>query len=402
MTTTSVTSATAPSVRARPGAARPRLLYLVTEDWYFCSHRLPMARAARDAGFRVGVATRCTHHAAEIRAHGFDVHPLRWRRRSLDPFSAARDIAEIAALYAELAPDLVHHVALKPVVYGSIASSLVGTPRVVNALTGFGFAFGSRGARAIATGHVARHVLRHALHRPRGLVVVQNHRDAERLAAERLAEPAAIRLVRGSGVDLSHFVALPEPPEPFTLGYVGRMLADKGVPTLLDAHARVRARGLDVRLVLAGSPDRENPTSMTEAELHRRAAAPGVLWHRHVADVRDVWRRCHVGVLPSRHEGLPLALLEAAACGRALLATDIAGCREIAEPDVNALVVPPDDAIALADAIERLARDSILRRRLAAHSRDRVGAAGMGTDAIGRAMVGVYRELLADEATRWA
>lgn len=399
MTIASVTTA-APSVRARSGGVRPRLLYLVTEDWYFCSHRLPMARAARDAGFRVGVATRCTDHAAEIRAHGFDVHPLRWRRRSLDPFSAARDIAEIAALYAEVAPDLVHHVALKPVVYGSIAASLVGTPRVVNALTGFGFAFGSRGARAIATGHVARHVLRRALHRPRGLVVVQNQRDADRLAAERLAEPAAIRLVRGSGVDLSHFVALPELPEPFTVGYVGRMLADKGVPTLLDAHARVRARGLDVRLVLAGSPDPENPTSMTEAELHRRAAAPGVQWHRHVADVRDVWRRCHVAALPSRHEGLPLALLEAAACGRALLATDIAGCREIAEPDVNALVFPPDDAVALADAIERLARDAPLRRRLAARSRERVS--GMGTDAIGRAMVGIYRELLADEATRWA
>lgn len=371
------------------------LLYLVTEDWYFCSHRLPMACAARDAGFRVAVATRCTDHAAEIRAHGFDVHPLRWRRRALDPWSAARDIAEITALYRELAPDLVHHVALKPVVYGSIAASLARTPRVVNALTGLGFAFGSRGARARATGRVARHVLRRALDRRGRLVVVQNRRDADRLAAEGLVAPASIRLVRGSGVDLARFVALPDPPDPFTIGFVGRMLADKGVPALLDAHARVRARGLDVRLVLAGAPDPENPTTMHDAELQRRAAAPGVEWLRHVADVREVWRRCHVAVLPSRHEGLPLALLEAAACGRALVATDIAGCREIAEPGANALVVPPDDPVALADAIERLARDAALRRRLAAHSRER--AQGMGTDAIGSAMVDVYRELLAQE-----
>jgi glycosyltransferase involved in cell wall biosynthesis len=396
----SVTHAPRADPRPLAGGARPRLLYLVTEDWYFCSHRLPMARAARDAGFRVSVATRCTDHAARIREHGFDVHPLRWRRRALDPWSAARDIAEIAALYAELAPDLVHHVALKPVVYGTIAAALARTPRVVNAITGLGFAFGSRGARALATGHVARHVLRRALHRRGGVVVVQNHSDAERLAAEGLAEPGSIRIVRGSGVDLSRFVALPEPPEPFTIGYVGRMLADKGVPTLLEAHARVRARGLDVRLVLAGAPDPENPTSMTDDELRRCASVPGLEWHRHVEDVREIWRRCHAAVLPSRHEGLPLALLEAAACGRALVASDIPGCRELAEPDVNALVVPPDDPAALADAIERLARDSLLRRRLAARSRERV--AGMGVDAVGSAMVGIYRELLAKEATAWA
>lgn len=380
----------------------PRLLYLVTEDWYFCSHRLPMARAARDAGFGVSVATRCTDHAAQIRDHGFDLHPLRWRRRAMDPLSAARDIAEIAGLYAELKPDLVHHVALKPVVYGTMAATLAKTPRVVNALTGLGFAFGSRGTRAVAAGHLARLALRRALHRPGGVVVVQNQRDAERLDAEGLADPAAIRLVRGSGIDLSRFVPLPEPAGPFTIGYVGRMLADKGVPTLLDAHERVRARGLDVHLLLAGAPDRENPTSLSEAELRSRTARPGIEWSARVDDVREVWRRCHVAVLASRHEGLPLALLEAAACGRALIASDVSGCRELAEHGVNALVVRPDDPAALADAIARLALDPTLRRSLAARSRERVVAAGMGVDSIGDRMVSIYRELLASGTRAWA
>jgi glycosyltransferase involved in cell wall biosynthesis len=360
-----------------------------------------MASAARDAGFAVSVATRCTRHAAQIREHGFDVHPLRWQRRSTNPVSAARDIAEIAGLYAELKPDLVHHVALKPVLYGTIAATLAKIPRVVNALTGLGFAFGSRGPRAMATRQLARLALRRALRRPGGVVVVQNQRDVERLRADGLAEASAIRLVRGSGVDLGRFVALPEPPEPFTIGYVGRMLADKGVPTLLDAHERVRGRGLDVHLLLAGAPDHENPTSLSDEELRTRTARPGISWLAHVADVRDVWRRAHVAVLPSRHEGLPLALLEAAACGRALIASDIAGCRELAEPGVNALVVPPDDPGALAAAIERLALDPGLRRRLAARSRARIVEAGMGTESIGARMVGIYRELLATGLPTW-
>jgi glycosyltransferase involved in cell wall biosynthesis len=379
----------------------PRLLYLVTEDWYFCSHRLPMARAARDAGFRVAVATRCREHAARIREQGFEVHPLRWRRRALDPVSAVRDIAEIAELYRELAPAIVHHVALKPVVYGSVAARLSKIPRVVNALTGLGFAFGSRGAVAGAIGRVARPTLRRLLHRRGAIVVVQNEHDAQRLGAEGLADPAAIRLVRGSGVDLRRFAALPDPPEPFTIGFVGRMLADKGVPTLLDAHARLRARGLAIDLVLAGAPDPENPTSMSDAELRRRTDTAGIRWHRHVEDVREIWQRCHVAVLPSRHEGLPLALLEAAACGRALVASDVSGCRELATHEDNALLVAPDDPVALADAIERLARDAHLRRRLAARSRARVIEAGMGEEAIGASMVSIYRELLASEAATW-
>ncbi|HWB74163.1 MAG TPA: glycosyltransferase family 4 protein, partial [Nannocystaceae bacterium] len=360
--------------RTRPAAAvrAPRLLYLVTEDWYFCSHRLPMARAARDAGFRVAVATRCADHAAQIRDEGFELHPLRWRRRSLDPISAARDIAEIAALYAELGPDLVHHVALKPVVYGSIAAGVSRIPRVVNALTGFGFAFGSRGRVAAAIGRIARPTLRRLLRRRGSVVVVQNESDAQRLGAEGLVDPAAIRLVRGSGVDLRRFAVLPDPPQPFTIGFVGRMLADKGVPTLLEAHALLRARGLPIALELAGAPDRENPTSLDEHELRARTSVPGVRWLHHVADVREVWRRCHVAVLPSRHEGLPLALLEAAACGRALVASDVSGCRELATHEDNALLVPPDDAVALADAIERLFHDRALRLRLAARSRARV------------------------------
>lgn len=382
------------ATRAEP----PRLLYLVTEDWYFWSHRLPMARAARDAGFRVGVATRCAAHARRIRDEGFDVYGLPWQRRSIAPWAAARDVAAIAALYARVRPAIVHHVALKPVVYGSLAAACTGAPRVVNALTGLGYAFGSRGRAAAMLGHIARPTLRRLLRRRGSVVVVQNADDVQRLDDERLADRDAIRLVPGSGVDLEHFAALPEPAGPPTIGFVGRMLADKGVRTLLEAHAILRERGSPIELLLAGAPDAENPTSLDPNELAQASATPGIRWVNHVDDIREVWRQAHVAVLPSRHEGLPLALLEAAACGRPIIASDVSGCRAIARPGVNALVVPPDDAPALAAAIARLFDEPSLRRALAARSRECVIESGMDSKAIGAAIVAIYRELLAEEA----
>lgn len=390
--------AVSPGCSTATRAQQPRLLYLVTEDWYFWSHRLPMARAAREAGFRVGVATRCGVHARRIRDEGFDVYELPWQRRSVAPWAAARDVAAIAALYARVRPAIVHHVALKPVVYGSLAAAWTGAPRVVNALTGLGYAFGSRGRGAAVLGQLARPTLRRLLRRRGSVVVVQNRDDVQRLGDERLADRDAIRLVPGSGVDLERFTALPEPDGAPTIGFVGRMLADKGVRTLLEAHAILRERGTAIELLLAGAPDPENPTSLDVNELTRAAATPGIRWVKHVDDIREVWRQAHVAVLPSRHEGLPLALLEAAACGRPLIASDVSGCRAIARPGINALIVPPDDAPALAAAIARMFDDPGLRQSLASRSRESVIEAGMDSRAIGAAIVAIYRELLVEEA----
>jgi glycosyltransferase involved in cell wall biosynthesis len=182
-----------------------------------------------------------------------------------------------------------------------------------------------------------------------------------------------IVLIRGSGVDTSHFTALPDPPErPVEVGFVGRMLSDKGVQVLIEAYRRLLARGVPLRLVLAGLPDPENPTSIPEAEIQGWLALPGLTWLRQVSDVREVWARAHIAVLPSFHERLPKSLLEAAACARPIVATDIPGCREVAIADLNALIVPVGDAAALAHAIERLARDDGLRQRFGAA---RVGVA---------------------------
>jgi glycosyltransferase involved in cell wall biosynthesis len=373
--------------------ASPKLIYLVTEDWAFWSHRLPMARAALAAGFEVGVATRVAAHGERIRAEGFAVHPLGWRRGDVGPLGALRSIAEIYRLYRRERPDLVHHVSVKPAIYGGLAAFLARVPAVIAGLTGMGYSLSSRDLKARITRLPVSVALRLLLAWRRSVLVVQN--EAHRAALLALAPGAGDRVVmiRGSGVDTRHFAALPDPPErPIAVGFVGRLLADKGVRVLIEAYRRLLARGAPLRLVLAGLPDPENPTTIPQAEIQGWLALPGLTWLGQVSDVRKVWAGAHIAVLPSFHEGLPMSLLEAAACARPIVATDIPGCREVAVADRNALLVPVGDAAALADALERLARDDGLRRRFGAASRS-VVEPDLSAGRIGAETVALYRRL---------
>ena len=376
----------------------PRLLYLVTEDWYFWSHRLPMARAAQAAGFDVAVAGRVSQHRERIEAAGFRVHALDWRRRGNGPLATLRAIAEIVRLYRRERPDIVHHVAIKPTVLGGLAAWLAGVPAVVNALTGLGFIFIAGGRGALIKVPV-RALIRFVLGRRGSHLIVQNSDDHRLLIEGGFVDPAKVTVIRGSGIDTEHYTPLPEPDGPMTVAYVGRMLEDKGVPTLVEAVRRLWARGVAIRLLLVGTPDPENPTTVPEETLRAWATLPGLEWRGAVTDVRPVWAEAHVAVLPSRREGLPKSLLEAAACARALVATDVPGCREIARVGENAMLVPPDDPDALAHALETLAHDAGLRRRLAAASRDLV-LSDLATGPVGARTVALYQRLLAASLNR--
>ncbi|HZB91933.1 MAG TPA: glycosyltransferase family 4 protein [Stellaceae bacterium] len=374
--------------------APPKLLYLVTEDWYFWSHRLPMARAAQRAGFAVGVATRVDRHGERIRGEGFALHPLRWRRGSAGPLASLAAIAEIRRLYHRERPRLVHHVALKPAVLGSIAAWLAGVPAVVNAVTGFGFVASSPSLRARLLRRPVSLALAHLIERANSRVIVQNEDDRRLLLALNPAAEGRVAVIRGSGIDLAHFALAPEPPTPPVIaGFAGRLLADKGIATLIEAQQLLRRRGIELGLRIAGTPDPENPSSIPLATLARWRDLPGTLWLGQIEDIRQLWRAAHIAVLPSRREGLPKSLLEAAAMGRPLVASDVPGCREIAQQGVNALLVPPDDAVALAGALERLARDPALRRRFGAASRAMVES-DLAEAAVGAATVALYRRLV--------
>ena len=373
---------------------RPTLIYLVTEDWYFWAHRLPQARAARDAGFRVAVATRVDRHGERIRSEGFDLHPLAWRRGSVNLIGAARAILEVARLYRRFQPDLVHHVSQKPILVGSLAARLAGIHRIVNAFTGLGFLFAAKSLDARLLRAAILPVLRFSAAGPSTRFLVENPDDRTTLEQLGIGAGGRTILIRGSGVDLARYEALPEPPEPVIIGCATRMLRIKGVAQLVEAFSLLRARGSTARLLLAGAPDPENPAAIPEAEIRAWAAQSGVEWVGQVEDVRKVWARSHVAALASQGgEGIPMSLMEAAACGRPLVATDVPGCREIVRDRETGLLVPPGSAAALADAIDRLVRDGDLRRRMGAAARARV-TAGLDAGTVGRETVAVYNALL--------
>lgn len=378
--------------RSTPG--RPlRLVYLVTEDWYFCSHRLPMARAARDSGFEVHVATRVADHGPAIEAEGFHLHPLSWTRRD-GGWASLRTLRDIISLYRRVRPALVHHVSLRPVVFGAAAARWAGVPAQVNALTGLGFVFTARSAHARLLRTGLRPLLRFLIDHPRSCVVLQNSDDLAYLVDNGIVARTRARLVRGSGVEIGHFQRLPEPDqEPITCAAVTRMLTIKGIQIAVEAIRLLRQRGIDMRLILAGTPDPLSPASLKPWQLTRWAREPGIVWLGHVDDVREVWSKAHIAVLPSLGgEGIPKSLLEAAACGRPIVASDVPGCREIVRPGINGELVAPGDAEALAQALASLARDPERRRGYAAAGR-RLVESDLSAEDVGHRIVAVYREM---------
>ena len=374
-----------------------KILYLVSEDWFFVSHRLPMARAAKRAGYEVHVATRVGAFGEAIAREGFVLHPIGWRRGSMNPFRLLAAVMETRRLYRRVEPDLVHHVAVLPVAIGSLAA-LGLSLRVLNAFTGLGFAVASKSARAWLLRALAGICLGWLLRRRNGTVLVQNP-DDRAVIAKLGVPPEHIAMIPGSGVDVDVFTPLPEPADATpTVAFVGRLLENKGVRTLVRAHELLIGRGVAIRLLLAGAPDPLNPTSIPDDLLNAWRKIANLSLLGHVEDARGVWRQAHIAVLPSRGgEGIPMSLLEAAGCGRPLVATDVPGCREVARPGVTGLLVAPDDAVALADAIETLAKDPAMRRRFG-HAARQLVCEQFSSARIEREIVALYARLVGGAA----
>lgn len=376
-----------------------RILILVTEGWYFLSHFLDRARGARDVGHEVTVVANLGDARAAIEAEGFRAIDFAIGRRSVSParqWRAARGLAEI---YQREKPDLVHHVALKPVVIGGLAARRARVPRIVSAPTGMGFVFTSKKMLARAMRPLTRSLLHLTLCPPGARVIFQNRDDMDELIDAGLARREAARLIRGSGVDTERFRpregAAPDGPPVVTLA--ARMLWDKGVGEFAAAARILAERGVAARLRLVGDTDVDNPACVAPEQLRRWSRDGLVEWLGHRDDMPAIWAESHIACLPSYREGLPRALLEALAAGLPVVTTDTYGCRDIVEtgPDgagLNGVLTPVRDAAALAAAIERLALDPALRQRMGAASRA-LAEREFSAARIVRETLAVYQEL---------
>lgn len=374
------------------GDNRPKLLFLVTEDWYFCSHRLPLACAARDAGFEVSVATRIRAHGEKITAAGLHLIPLGLQRSGRNPWRELAAIGEIARIYRRIAPDIVHHVAMKPVLYGSLAAKLAGVPAVVNALAGMGYVFTSSKPSAKLLRPLITLALRFLL--KNGRVILQNPDDRAALIAAGVLKEEQVRLIRGSGVDTAVFQFSPEPDKaPPLVVLPARMLWDKGVGEFVAAAQILKQDGVNARFALAGERDPDNPADIPLAQLQAWHESGNVEWLGKQEDMQSLLAQANIVCLPSYREGLPKALLEAASCGRAIVATDVPGCREAVHHHENGLLVPARNAAALAAALRLLIENPSLRRQFGLRGRE-MAEQEFSVEKVIAETLALYRELL--------
>ncbi len=377
---------------------RKKLLFVVTEDWAFLRHRLPMARAALDQGFEVAVATQGSAGTPKIEALGIQVFKAPVHRATLSPLADLRYMARLRAICRAFRPDLIHNVSVKPILFGTLAGRSAGVPTILNAFTGMSILFhdtpGSD-APPIAPwkGRLFLRLLRLLATSRRVRFLVQNA-DDETFVHENICHDAGrVFEIPGSGVDTTAFPMTPEPAsKKITATLVGRLLWTKGVGEFVEAARLLHQRGVDVRMVLVGAPDPANPTTVGQGDLKDWVREGLVEWWGERTDIADIWAQSHVAVLPSYREGLPKSLLEAASSGRPMIATDVPGCRALVRHEETGLLCPAGDPASLADAIQRLALSPGVRCRMGLAAREdveqRLSAAVVGQK-IGR----LYRYL---------
>jgi glycosyltransferase involved in cell wall biosynthesis len=370
-----------------------KIMFFVTEDWYFCSHRIELAKALIHSGYEVYLVTRVNKHEEQIKGAGINLIPINIERSKLNVFSDLKLILSLFKIYRNEKPDIVHHVAVKPVIYGSIAAFFSGNRKVVNALGGLGFIFSSSNLKAIVLRFFVKIAFRFLLGRKESRLIVQNKDDFQLFSTQFGIKLKQISIIRGAGVDNKLYQPLPEPKGKVVVTLLARMLVDKGVYEFVQAAKISKFNGLNVDFYLVGDPDPLNPASIHHEVLLKWNEEGFVYWTGFESNISSVWASSHISVLPSYREGLPKSLLESAACGRAIVTTDVPGCREVVTDGINGLLVPAKDAKSLAEAIEKLAKDSAMRKKMGINGR-RLIDEELSADKVHEQTICLYKEIL--------
>ena len=373
----------------------PRLLYVVNTPRFFLTHRLPLAEAAHDSGYEVAVATGPGPESdiAAIRRAGFSHYTLPASRNSTNPVNETRLCAALSWLYRKLRPDLVHLVTIKPVLYGGLLARLFGIPGVVSAISGMGHLYTDDRHRLLRKG--VEHFYGAALGHPNGRVIVQNDRDRHDLLRIGALPPGRDIWMPGSGVDLERFRPTPLPGGKPVVTLPARMVWDKGVGEFVEAARRLHREGVEARFALVGPEDPESAHPVPRRTLQALQLEGAVEWWGFRDDMPEVLAASSLVALPSTYrEGMPKALQEAAASGRAIVTSDAPGCRDVVDPGVSGELIEPGNAEQLADTMGTLLADRARLEGMGEHGR-RKAEAEFGVERVVAAHMDVYSALCA-------
>lgn len=340
-----------------------KLLFVINDDWYFLSHRLPLALAALREGFDVAVATRVGTQGQQILDHGFRLISLEHLKRETRSFNELRAIRELRGIYRHENPDIVHHVALKPILYGNIAA--LGLPlKIVNAFAGLGYLESSKSLKAMILRTVIWNTMRFLLNRPNSFTILQNFEDRDFAVNKLGLSVDNTEVIMGSGVDLEFFKPSLQPSGAPIVMLPSRLLWNKGVAEFVAAAELLTSTGVHARFVLVGDIDEGSPSAIPRSQLAEWNDAGSIEWWGKMSNMQEVLPQASIICLPSYREGIPKVLIEAAACCRPVVTTDVPGCRDVVQHYVNGMLVPPKNADVLALTIRVLLENSDLRARM--------------------------------------
>jgi glycosyltransferase involved in cell wall biosynthesis len=370
------------------------ILYVGNDIRYFIMHRLPLAIAAREAGYVVYAALPGGEGENRILDSGIKIHHIPLRRGGIHIYSDAATAVALYKLYRRLKPDIVHHHTIKPVIYGGVVARLAGQKSVVSGITGLGYAFIGHGLRSHVLRYVTTRAYKIALAHPRSRVIFQNSDDQKMFIERSIVSADVAKLIKGSGVDLIKYRVKSESSGKSSVMLVSRMLWDKGIGEFVEAAKLLKLRGVESRFILVGDVDNTNPGTIPLAQMRRWNESGVVEWMGWIDDVSDLYEKADIVCLPSSYrEGVPRSLIEAAACGKPIVTTDAPGCREIVRHCENGYLVPVGDAKSLANALQRLIENPDLRRSMGARSRE-IAEKEFSMEKVIKETLDVYRELL--------
>ncbi|MBT4668330.1 MAG: glycosyltransferase family 4 protein [Candidatus Ruthia sp.] len=348
-----------------------KLIIVVNELWFFLSHRLPIALAARDAGYEVHIAAHLSTSAEieQLNREHLQFHPISFHRSSLNPWQEFKTLKELNKLYKQIQPDIVHHVTIKPVLYGTLAARWVGDIKILNAISGLGYLFIAQGWKSFIRKKILLWGYRVILNSKKVWILFQNPDDQILFSQHKIIYPKHTAIIKGSGVDLNQFITSPIPKGKVKIILVARMLWDKGIREFAQAATILKEQGEDVDFILVGSVDAGNPKSIPTQQLEQWHKSGVLNWLGERKDIAQLLAESHIAVLPSYREGLPKSLIEAAAVGRAIVTTDVPGCREVVKDGENGFLVPAKDAKELSIAIQKLINNPKLLTSMGKKSR---------------------------------
>jgi glycosyltransferase involved in cell wall biosynthesis len=369
----------------------PKAILFANTDWYLYNFRLALAKELRAHGYEVVLLSPPGDFQNILQENGFQWIPFPLSRQGTNPFRELQTLWRLARVYRQVKPDVVHHFTIKPVIYGSLAAHFLGIKGIINSITGLGHLFIDTGFVTRVIRGLSKILYRVSLHRTQ--VIFENPEDRNTFIQNRLLQSKQTHLILGTGVDVEKFKPSTKTNEVPLVLFSSRLLITKGLIEFVEAAQHLKQKGSRTRFAIAGIPDPGNPASVPLGQIDSWKTSDQVEVWGWQNDMPSALAKADIFCLPSYREGVPNALLEACACGLPIVTTDVPGCRDVVTHGVNGLLVPPQDAQALADALEMLLNDPVLRDRMGNMGRQ-IALKHFSLDMIIRQTLLVYQQAL--------